>query len=95
MNDRSQHVLNAASNLLGVCFVLITGLRLTNNNDTTIGDECTWLAAIILLASLLLAYLSLRELETAGLFAKWADRGFIIGTFVLFVAVAIIGFALA
>ena len=36
--NRSPHILNAASNLLGICFLIITGLALTRNPAYTRSD---------------------------------------------------------
>src|SRR5690348_15917811 len=36
---RHPHVLNAATNLLGICFIIIGGLKLTNQNSKTWSDE--------------------------------------------------------
>ena len=94
MSDRSPHILNAASNLLGVCFVLITGLKLTRSTSASLGDEMTWLAAVMLLFSLLLAYFAVRHHRAHELYGLWADRIFIGGTLMLFSAVAVIAFAL-
>ena len=93
MKDRSQHILNAASNLLGVCFVLITGLKLTGSSSASIGDEMTWAAAFMLLLSVLLAYLSVRRHKAHMLYGLWADRVFVVGTLILFAAVAVIAIA--
>ena len=45
--DRHPHILNASTNLLGICLGLITGLRLTNFGETSVGDEVAWAAALI------------------------------------------------
>ena len=36
MIDRNPQILNATSNLLGICFVVIGGLKLTNSNGGTL-----------------------------------------------------------
>ena len=44
-NDKSPHILNAASNLLGLCFVVLTSLKLFFENIA----DYLFLAGIILL----------------------------------------------
>jgi hypothetical protein len=95
MKDRSQHILNAASNLLGVCFVLIAGLKLTRSNAASLGDETAWFAAILLLVSVLLAYLSLRSSDERRPYGIWADRIFIVGTLALFGSVALVALSVS
>ncbi|WP_431198565.1 hypothetical protein ACRQ5D_28840 [Mucilaginibacter sp. P25] len=38
-NDKSPHILNAASNLLGLCFVVLTSLKFLKMSDRTYIDE--------------------------------------------------------
>lgn len=78
--DRHAHILNAASNLLGISFVIITGLNLTGTSRASHADEIAWAAAISLSASCLLAYLALRTTSPRGArLEAWADRAFLIG----------------
>jgi hypothetical protein len=87
-NGKPPHILNASSNLLGICFIIITGLRLTNLKSTTLADEISLFAALTLLSSCLLSYLSIRiEKETTRL-ERWADYLFITGMISLFMAMA-------
>ncbi len=86
--DRYPNILNAASNLLGVCFFLITGLKLTGRNGS-VADEAAWFAAALLLLSCLLSYLAIRHGRSDGRGSHWADRSFLAGIGFLFIAVAI------
>jgi hypothetical protein len=87
-NGKPPHILNASSNLLGICFIIITGLRLTNLKSTTLADEIGLFAALTLLSACLLSYLSIRiEKETLRL-ERWADYLFITGMISLFIAIS-------
>jgi hypothetical protein len=87
-NGKPPHILNASSNLLGICFILITGLRLTNVSTATLADDISLFAALNFLSACVLSYLSIRiEKETMRL-ERWADYLFIIGMISLFIAIA-------
>lgn len=87
--DKHPHILNAASNLLGISFVIITGLNLTGTSRHSHADEIAWGAAISLSGSCLLAYLALRATDGrhAAAAERWADRTFMAGLIGLFVSV--------
>jgi hypothetical protein len=93
--DRHPSILNAASNLLGICFLIITGLSLTKSNSRSYADEAAWMAAICFLLSIALAYGAIRSGRAEGLPAIWADRVFMLGVATLTGSIAIVGFALA
>jgi hypothetical protein len=86
-NGKPPHILNASSNLLGICFIIITGLRLTNLHSTTLADEVSLFAALNFLSACVLSYLSIRiEKETVRL-ERWADYLFLVGMISLFIAI--------
>ncbi len=87
---KHSHILNASSNLLGICFVIITGLKLTGMSAKTWADEFSAFAAINLLGASVLSYLSMRGNDKRALqYENWADYMFLIALFALFFAVAI------
>lgn len=86
--DKHPHILNAASNLLGISFIIITGLNLTGTSKGSYADEIAWAAAVSLSASCLLAYLALRSDDGRGAwFEDWADRAFLLGLVALLASV--------
>lgn len=86
-NGKPPHILNASSNLLGICFIIITGLRLTNLHSTTLAYEVSLFAALNFLSACVLSYLSIRiEKETVRL-ERWADYLFLVGMISLFIAI--------
>ena len=54
------HILNAASNLLGIALLIITGLHVSRYSATTFADEIAWGAAVSLMLSCLFSYLASR-----------------------------------
>jgi len=90
-SGNQSHILTTPSNLLGICFILLTSIRLTNSSLTTYADEIATFSSIGFLVSCILSYVSLRsENETkADKFESWADCCFIFGLLTLFVAVIV------
>ena len=92
-NDKSPHILNASSNLLGFCFIVLTSLRVLNLNGKTIIDELTSVAMILFMISSVLSFLSMRNSKiNADLFEKIADIIFLFGLFFLFAITMLITF---
>jgi len=89
-NQKAPHILNASSNLLGICFVVLTSLKLLNLAKTTIIDEVATVDIVAFTTSCLLSFLSLRSNDQRSyLLEKIADFIFIAGI-VLLLATAIL-----
>lgn len=84
-SDKSPHILNASSNLLGICFIVLTSLKLLDKSDKTIIDEVTIVAIIFFMASCILSFLSIRGMKSSDRLEKIADVIFLGGLFLLFV----------
>lgn len=93
MKHRPPYILNASTNLLGICFIIITGLRLANANARSYADEVAWLAALLLFAAALSAYLSIRN-GHGGWGVRVADATFLGGMTALAVSVLIAAISL-
>ncbi len=94
-NDKSPHILNASSNLLGFCFIVLTSLRVLNLNGKTIIDELTSVAMILFMISSVLSFLSMRNSKiNQDYFEKIADIIFLTGLFFLFAITMLITFDL-
>ena len=84
-NEKSSHILNASSNLLGLCFVVLTSLKLLNISHKTVIDEITTLAIILFMGSCFLSFLSIRgNIGRSGRYENVADYLFISGIILLF-----------
>ncbi|MDB5199567.1 MAG: hypothetical protein JWO92_1530 [Chitinophagaceae bacterium] len=92
-NNKSPHILNASSNLLGLCFVVLTSLKLLNISHKTILDELTTVATVLFMFSCLLSFLSIRgNIKATGAFENIADYLFIAGILLLFVTTILFSF---
>ncbi len=59
-NSSSTHILNASSNLLGFCLIVLTSLKITKFDKVTLIDEFTGFACILLMSCSVLSFLSIR-----------------------------------
>ena len=91
--DKSPHILNASSNLLGLCFVVLTSLKLLNIAGKTIIDELTTIAIMFFMASCILSFLSIRgSIKKSGKLENIADIFFLAGLSLLFVTTLLFSF---
>ena len=92
-NEKSPHVLNASSNLLGICFIVITSLKVMNISHKTIIDEITIVAIILFMISCVLSFLSIRGKNKASVqLENIADYTFIGGISLLFITTILFSF---
>lgn len=85
------HILNASSTLLGLCFVVLTSLKLNDKNEASVIDECTAIAIVMFMTSSILSYLSMRSgAQTEKKYEKIADVAFLAGLILLFVTTLLI-----
>jgi amino acid transporter len=84
--QRHTHVLAAASNLLGICLIIIGGLKLTNSSSKTYSDEVAWVAAFCMLASIFLSYTRLRDGRDRAWRIRMVDWFFLCGVGLLIVS---------
>ncbi|MDX2027093.1 MAG: hypothetical protein SFW62_00480 [Alphaproteobacteria bacterium] len=89
---KQPHILSASTDLIGICFILITGMKLTNASVATIADEICFFAAVVLIGSCILSYISIRAEKNAERLEKIADYLFLTGLFSLFIAVTAIAY---
>jgi hypothetical protein len=83
--DKSPHILNASSNLLGICFVVLTSLKLLKVSDTTLIDELTALTILALMISSIFSFFSIRsESSRSKYYENIADTVFLISLFLMF-----------
>ena len=89
---RNSHILNAASNLLGIALVIIAGIHVAGKAEKLWSDEIAWLAAALLSTSCFLAYLSIRKEPVVASLEDLADKLFILGMLALLGAVGFLAF---
>ncbi len=92
-SDKSQHILNASSNLLGICFIVLTSLKLLKLNSSTFIDECTAITMISLMVSCIFSFLSLRSVTKRSMhYEKIADGVFLVSLLLMFLTTMLITF---
>ena len=86
MNPGKQsQILNASSNLIGICFVIIAGLKITNLADRTYADEVCIVSAFAFLCACVLSYISMRTAsKRAEQYERLADYTFLASLLLLF-----------
>lgn len=62
-NGKSQHILNTSSNLLGFCLIVLTTLKISKYSQVSMIDEFTGVTCILLAASSLFSFMSIRNGE--------------------------------
>ncbi len=80
----SRHILPTSSNLLGLCFVILSFIKFwTKGGIQTIIDDLVGCATILFLISSVLSYTSMRSKKKSDFFEKIADMVFLFGLFFL------------
>ena len=80
----SRHILPTSSNLLGLCFVILSFIKFwTKGGIQTIIDDLVGCATILFLVSSVLSYTSMRSKKKSDFFEKIADMVFLFGLFFL------------
>ncbi len=80
---RHPPLLNAATNLLGLAFVVIGALKLTDSNAKSYSDECAWCAAAFFLATITCSYWAIRRNDSGRRLNAIADTSFFAGLLLL------------
>ena len=79
----SRHILPTSSNLLGLCFVILSFIRVLKLGNETIIDELVAVAIVLFFTSSFFSYVSMRSNRWAESCEKIADTIFLIGLFLL------------
>lgn len=93
-NNKSAHILNTSSNLLGLCFIVLTSLQVLKLKQTSVIDEFTAIATVSFMSSSFLSFLSLRSNNNrlSEKYENIADFIFMTGLCVLFITTMVITF---
>ncbi|MBL7793572.1 MAG: hypothetical protein JNK77_14680 [Saprospiraceae bacterium] len=92
-NNKSSHILNTSSNLLGICFIVLTALRVQDLRQASVIDEITTFSTILFMTSCVFSFLSLRTTSSRGIYyERVADVFFLIGLISMFLLIMIISF---
>ena len=91
--NTSPHILNTSSNLLGICFIVLTSLRLLKLQAETVIDEFTTAAMILFMVSSILSFLAIRSRTATGdRMENIAEICFLVGLICLFITTMFIVF---
>ena len=92
--EKSPHILNTSSTLLGFCLVVMTSLKIADKHEATLMDEATAVSAVFLMASCILSFLSIRTKHAvrSERLERVADIIFLIALFMVFVTILLIAF---
>lgn len=91
--NKSPHILNTSATLVGLCFIVLTSIKVSKMQDSTLIDETTALAIILFMVSSILSFLSMRkEKGVDDRLEKIADIVFLSGLVVLFLTTMMITF---
>jgi len=89
----SHHILPTSSNLLGLCFVLLSFMKVTKTGLETIIDELLAFAVVLFLAASIFSYASIRTAShKSDHYEKIADVIFLSGLGLLTVTAVVIVF---
>lgn len=93
MDNNSPHILSTSANLLGLCFVVLTSIRILKLQQETWIDDLTVIAIFFFMSSCLLSFLSIRKSsKRADFYEKVAEYIFLFGLLTLFVSTLAIAF---
>jgi multisubunit Na+/H+ antiporter MnhG subunit len=79
----SRHILPTSSNLLGLCFVILSFIKLMKLGNEVLIDELVAIAIFLFLAASILSYASMRSSRNTERYEKIADIIFLSGLFLL------------
>jgi hypothetical protein len=94
-NDKkyiSHHILPTAANLLGLCFVILSVIKVMKLGAETIIDEMVAVAIIVFLVASVFSYASIRSQTRADHYEKVADIVFLSGLCLLTITALIVVF---
>jgi hypothetical protein len=81
--DRHPHILNASTNLLSICFVIIGALKIAGLDSKSYSDETAWVATFLLLTAAIASYAAIRNNDAKDWQTNLADGAFIAGLLTL------------
>ncbi len=93
--SKSPHILSTSSQLLGLCFIVLTALRIQKLYEASIIDDITAFSAVLFMASSIMSFLSIRsKKDNANKFEDIADIIFLAGLSLMLLVIMLITFDL-
>ena len=93
-NITSQHILNASTNLLGFCLIVLTSLHLANQSEILFINLLTSEVAILLIFSCIFSFISIRtdQQKREILLEKIANFFYILSLLGILIIILLISF---
>lgn len=87
-SNKSVHILNASTNLMGFSFLILTSLKVFNLSSNTLIDEFMAISVTVFVLSCLFSFFSIRSttFEKSNFYERIADYIFLVGLLMLFCA---------
>lgn len=94
--NKSEHILNTSSNLLGFCLVVLTSLKISKYSAVSIIDELTGVGTIFLITSSIFSFLSIRTAKEnlSVRYEKIAENIFIVALIFVFLITFTVAFSI-
>ena len=95
-NNKSEHILNTSSNLLGFCLVVLTSLKISKYSAKSVIDELTGVGTIFLIASSIFSFLSIRTIKEnlTVRYEKIAENIFMVALIFVFLITFMVAFSI-
>jgi hypothetical protein len=90
----SKHILPTSGNLIGLCFAILSFIKLSGLANETIMDEVLVVAIVLFLFSGIVSYASMRSLKKEERYERIAEFIFLGGLSLLGICAVTIGIAL-
>ncbi len=90
----SHHILPAASNLLGLCFVILSFIKVSKLGAETVIDDVLVAPILMFMISCVFSYVSIRSTHEADVWERTADYFFLLGLSFLTIISLIVVFEL-
>jgi hypothetical protein len=88
----SKHILPTSSNLLGLCFVILSFIKILKLGKETVVDELVVVAIVLFFISSFCSYASMRSIKWSESYEKIADTIFLIGLFILSIGSVLVAY---
>jgi hypothetical protein len=75
----THHILPTSSNLLGICFFILSYIKIGDKANSTLLDECVILPIILFFIASFLSYISMRSESDKPKIERLADTIFMLG----------------
>lgn len=88
--NMSRHILPTSGNLLGLCFAILSFIKLSDTANATIIDEVMLLSIILFLLSSIVSYASIRSLKKEEHYERIAEFIFLGGLFLMGICAVVV-----